>query len=287
MKILITGAKSFIGTNFRKFSHFIDIEEISLLEKNPENIDFRGYEIVIHLAAIVHQSRKISENIYFLVNRDLCLRTAEYAKRGGVRQFVFLSTLKVYGQSEPASGLRNENSECFPEDSYSKSKYEAEEGLLKLNDENFKVSIIRPSIVYGYGVKANMLNLVKLISFCPILPFKGIENRRNFIYIENLISLIDRIIDRNESGVFIAKDEKSISTTELIQLISRVTNRKVILFSLPKLIIRIVSILFPGNYNRLYRSFEFDDTQTKMTLNYIPPYTTEEGIDKWIKSYDN
>src|ERR1035437_7006184 len=115
-KILVTGANSFVGSNFRRFSLFEDIEEISLYENKPEDIDFSKYDVILHLAAIVHQSKKISEGEYFQVNRDLCLRTAESAKKAGIKQFVFLSTLKVNGDLVNDSELRNENSACFPDD---------------------------------------------------------------------------------------------------------------------------------------------------------------------------
>jgi UDP-glucose 4-epimerase len=282
MKILITGSNSFVGSNFRKFSRFKDVDEVSLIENKPEDLDLRKYDVILHVAAIVHQTKKIHESEYFYVNRDLCVQTAEYAKKGGAKQFVFLSTLKVYGEHETGLGLRNEHSKCFPDDSYGRSKYEAENGLTKLNDVNFTVSIIRPSLVYGKGVKANMQSIVNLIRYCPLLPFRNTNNRRDFIYVENLISLIDRIIEEKVPGVFIAKDAKAISTMELVQLLSNALHKKVILFKLPKVFIRIGVFLAPGIINRLYGSFEFDNTETRKKLNFNPPYTTAEGIEKWI-----
>src|SRR5450759_613844 len=166
-KVLITGANSFVGTNFRKYSRYKDVDEISLHETKPEDINFVEYDVVLHLAAIVHQSKKIPESEYFHVNRDLCLRTAESAKKTGIKQFVFLSTLKVYGDFVQNSELRNENSKCFPDDAYGRSKYEAEIVLKKLEDVDFTISIIRLPVVYGEGVGANMLSIVKLIESFP------------------------------------------------------------------------------------------------------------------------
>lgn len=88
-KVLITGANSFVGTNFQFFSKYKDVEEISLFENKPEDINFGKYDVVLHLAAIVHQSKKIPESEYFNVNRDLCLRVAKNAKKAGIKQFVF------------------------------------------------------------------------------------------------------------------------------------------------------------------------------------------------------
>ncbi|MGA2406177.1 MAG: NAD-dependent epimerase/dehydratase family protein [Bacteroidales bacterium] len=281
-KILITGADSFVGTNFRKFSKYKDIEEISLYKNKPEDIDFCKYDVVLHLAAIVHQTKKIPENIYFNINRDLCLQVAEQAKKAGIKQFVFLSSLKVYGEFIPDSELRSEDSKCFPDNAYGKSKYEAEIGLRKLEDDHFTVSIIRPPLVYGVGVKANMLNLVRLIKSFPILPFRNINNKRNIIYIENLVGFIERTIENRAPGVFIAKDEGALSTTELVGFLSKYLGRRVILFKLPNLIIRICAYFKPGIFTRLFGSFEFDNNNTKNQLKYSPKYSSEEGIKKWL-----
>jgi UDP-glucose 4-epimerase len=281
-KILITGANSFVGTNFRKFSKIRDTEEISLYTNKPEDIDYSKFDVVLHLAAIVHQTKKIPDDAYFNINRDLCLRVAEQAKKAGIKQFVFLSSLKVYGEYIPDSELRSEDSKCFPDDAYGKSKYEAEIGLRKLEDADFTISIIRPPLVYGVGVKANMLNFMKLVKSFPILPFRNIKNKRNIIYIENLVGFIERIIENNASGIFIAKDEGALSTTELVGFLSKYLGKRVILFKLPDLIIRICKYFKPGLFTRLYGSFEFDNYKTINQLKYSPKFSSEEGIKKWL-----
>jgi len=229
-KILITGANSFVGTNFIRFSLNNDIREISLFENNPDEIDFTSYNVVIHLVAIVHQSEQIQEAEYFRINRDLCLKVAERAKKGGVKQFIFLSTVKVYGEYNPVSGPWNEDSVCIPEDAYGKSKYEAEIALRKMEAKDFTVSIIRTPLVYGVGVKANMLSILRLVDRVSVLPLADVNNKRSFTSAENLVAFIDRIIERRASGIFIAMDEKPLSTTELVNLISKHLNRKVYLF---------------------------------------------------------
>src|ERR1035437_1293768 len=285
IKVLIIGANSFVGTNFRKFSHYKDIEEISLHENKPEDIDFGKFDIVLHLAAIVHQSKKIPENEYFKVNKDLCLRVAKCAKKAGIKQFVFLSTLKVYGEFVPNSELKNENSECFPNDTYGRSKYEAEIGLKRMENSDFIVSIIRPPLVYGEGVRANMLSLIKLIELSPLLPFGNIYNKRDFIYTENLVGFIDKIIEKRASGIFIVKDDGALSTTELIYHLSKSLHRKVTLFTVPSILIRIATHFFPSFFNKLFGSLEFDNSETIKLLNYRPPYSTEEGIKRWMNSF--
>ncbi len=284
-KVLITGANSFVGTNFRKFSQYTDIEEVSLFNTKPEDIEFSKYDVVLHLAAIVHKSKKITEAEYFRVNKDLCLRVAEHAKKRGIRQFIFLSTLKVYGEFENSYVLRNENSECFPDDAYGRSKYSAEIGLKKLEDENFIISIIRTPLVYGEGVKANMINLVKLVDLFPILPFGKIGNRRNFTYTENLVGYIDRIIEMGVSGTFITMDDKAHSTTELIYYISKSLGKKVRLFKLPQMFLRLGYLFVPYKLDRLFGSLVFDNSKTRKVLDYNPPVSTEEGIKRMISYY--
>lgn len=285
-RILIIGSNSFIGKNFICFSKFREVKSVSLKNKQAEKIDFENTDVVLHLAAIVHVTRNSSKEEYFRINRDLSLSVAKYAKTAGVKQFIFLSSIKVYGKFIPDSDPWNEESVCNPNDYYGTSKYEAEIELLRLNDINFTVSIIRTPIVYGEGVKANMLMLIKLVENIRILPFADIANKRSFTYIENLIGFIDCIIDKKIDGVFIVKDDGSYSTTELICFISGAMKKKIILFKIPGFFIKAASLFFPLFVERLYGSFNLDNSLTKRKLNFRPPYTTEEGIRKMIASFN-
>jgi UDP-glucose 4-epimerase len=282
--VLITGANSFIGRNFIKFSINKYVDEISLIDNKAENIDFSKYDVVLHLAAIVHQSKKISDNEYYSVNRDLCVEVAEAARKGGVKQFVFLSTLKVYGNNASEREKRNEESDCDPDDPYGRSKLEAEIGLKQLETEFFTVSIIRPALVYGEGVKANMLSIINLVKRVPILPMKNISNRRNFTYIENLVAYIDRIIELKASGIFIAIDDDAISTSQLVKFISQSLGRKIFLFKTPNIIIKTGIKVYPEVFERLFGSLQVDNSKTLKYLDFIPPYSTEQGIQRMISS---
>jgi nucleoside-diphosphate-sugar epimerase len=284
-KILITGANSFVGSNYVGYSKNTSIKEISLFENKPEEIDFTQVDIVIHLVAIVHQSKRIQEDEYFKVNRDLCINVAESAKRAGVKQFIFLSTVKVYGEYNPDSGPWDEDSSCLPDDSYGKSKYDAEIALRKMETDDFVVSIIRTPLVYGVGVKANMLSILKLVDRFPILPLADVKNKRSFTSAENLVAFIDRIIERKASGIFIAMDDKPLSTTELVNLISRYLNKKIYLIKMPEIFIRIGKYIIPKIFDRLYGSFEMDNSKTLHKLDFNPPLSTEEGIKKMVASY--
>jgi UDP-glucose 4-epimerase len=284
-RVLITGANSFIGTNFRKISENQDITEVSLKDITPEQIDFSNIDVVLHLAAIVHQSKKIEKEKYMAVNRDLCVRVAELAKSAGVRQFIFLSTVKVYGKYIPGSDPWNEDSACFPDDDYGISKYEAELALKKIEDSEFIVSIIRTPIVYGPGVAGNILRLIKLIESFPLLPFFKVNNNRHYTYVDNLIGFIDRIIEVKASGTFITMDEFALSTTYLVLYLSGLLNKKIILFTVPDLLLKSLVAWKPEIFERLYRSFYLDNSRTKKILHYAPLFTTEEGLAMTVSFY--
>ena len=284
-KIVIIGKKSFIGKNFQNLSKYESIDAISLIENKPEDVCFDNYNVILYLAAIVHQSKKIPEEESYKINRDLCINVAKLAKNAGIRQFIFLSTIKVYGSRIPGSGVWNENSDCYPDDAYGKSKYEAELGLKKLGDANFIVSIIRTPLVYGEGVKANMLRILTLVEKFSILPFGKVKNKRNITFTGNLVGFIDRVIEKKASGIFIAMDENPLSTTELVTCLARFLNKKIRLFKLPAFVIHIGSFFFPNIMERLYGSLEFDNNITKRKLNYKPPYSTKEGIEHMVLSY--
>ena len=284
-KILITGANSFVGRNFIENTEFKEVEEVCLIKNKLDNIDFSKFDVVLHVAAIVHQTTKISELEYFKINKELALDVASKAKKQGVKQFVFLSTVKVYGEYKPEKGIWTEESDCLPDDSYGRSKYAAELALKNLIDENFNVSIIRPPLIYGVGVKANMLNIIKLIDKFSILPLGGIENRRSFTSIENLVQLIDTSIKNSASGVFLAMDDKPMSTTQLAEIIANHLNKSVRFFALPKSIITIGKKLMPNIFDRLYGSFEIDNSLTRETLNFTPKLSTDEGIKKMVEAY--
>lgn len=290
MKLLITGASGFVGSYFiNKYKDKYDIKTFSFLNDDFNTLDCSDVDVVFHLSALVHQMGGASKEEYERVNVTQTLELAKKAKESGVKQFVFMSTVKVYG--EETDGLprfaRNdkytENSECHPEDEYGKSKLRAEQELLKLESEDFVVSIVRTPIVYGYGVKANIKNLVNLVKKVPILPFGVIENRRSMVYIGNLCHLVDEVIrlcDKRgvtASGVFLASDDEPLSTTRLIELIAKELNKKVYLLNVP-FFETLLKLVKPSFHKRLYGSLEIDNTLTKERLNLKNPYSVEEGI---------
>ncbi|WP_419777618.1 NAD-dependent epimerase/dehydratase family protein [Malaciobacter marinus] len=283
-KLLITGSSGFVGSHFiEKYSSKYDIKTFSFRKDDLSTLDCSNIDVVFHLSALVHQMAGASASEYERVNVTQTLELAKKAKKSGVKHFVFMSTVKVYG--EETTSVYTENSECKAEDEYGKSKLKAERELLKLEDESFKVSIIRTPIVYGYGVKANIKSLVNLVNKVPILPFGKIVNKRSMVYIGNLCHLVDEVIGTTEvalPSVFLASDDEPLSTSRLCELIAKSLNKKVYLIKVP-FFESLLKRLKPSFHKRLCGSLEVDNRITKKRLNLSNPYSVEEGIGFMIK----
>ena len=274
--VLLTGANGFVGSYFvEKYSSKYEIKAFSFLNDDINSLDCSGVDVVFHLSALVHQMGGASKEEYEKVNVTQTIELANKAKESGVGHFVFMSTVKVYG--EETDSVYTESTSCHPEDEYGKSKLKAELELQKLEDENFKVSIVRTPIVYGYGVKANIKSLVNLVSKVPMLPFGGIENKRSMVYIGNLCHLVDIVMEQQKSGVFLASDDEPLSTSKLIELIAKKLNKKVYLVKIP-LFETILKVVKPSFHKRLYGSLEVDNSITKEKLNLKNSYSVEDGI---------
>lgn len=281
MNLILTGARGFIGSYFQKqYAHKYAIQPFSFVNDDVKTLHVKDMETVIHLSALVHQMGGASDMAYEKVNVDQTLQLAHKAKENGVKQFIFMSTVKVYG--EESDSAYTEISSCHPEDAYGRTKLKAEQELQALADENFIVSIIRTPIVYGRGVKANMQNLMKLIDTMPLLPLGGIANKRSFVYIGNLCALLDTLIDQRKGGIFLAGDDAPLSTTELIQELAKAKNKKLFLIQLP-LFAMFLKWVKPSFYKRLFESLTVDNSKTKESLHFKNPYSTQEGIALMIQ----
>ena len=274
-KLLITGSNGFVGNYFiNKYKGKYDIRTFSFLKDDINSLDCSDLDVVFHLSALVHQMGGASCEEYERVNVIQTLQLAKKAKENGVKQFVFMSTVAVYGIE---TGVMNEKSDYTPITEYGKSKLRAEIELQKLENKNFKVSIIRPPIVYGKNAPGNMKSLLKLINKVPLLPFGKIENKRSMVYIGNLCRLVDQVITQEQSGIFLASDDEAISTSRLIELIAKNLDKKVYLVKIP-FFESLLKILKPSFHKRLYGSLEVDNSITKEKLNLKNPYSVEDGI---------
>ena len=282
---MVTGSSGFVGTYFIQNSPEYSIREADLLNQKVTELNFSDCDCVIHLAAMVHQMKNVSSEKYFVINRDLAYEVATLAKAQRVKQFIFMSSVKVYGESTTDKNPWIENTPCNPIGPYGESKYQAEKLLQSLEDKYFKVAIIRSPLVYGPGVRANMLKIIKLIDKYPILPLGGIYNKRSMIFIGNLVAMIKQIIIKKESGVFIAGDQTILSTTTLAELIARNLNKRISLRKIPNIIVSGFKHLSPSITDRIWGSLETDNSITNKKLGFQPPYSTEFGIKSMIEWY--
>lgn len=215
-RILVTGAGSYIGRAFAaymgQFPGEYRVDAISLRKEAWKTADFSQYDVVLHAAGLAH-IRESRENgpLYYKINRDLTAETAEKARAEGVGQFIFLSSMSVYGMEE---GVITPDTVPRPSSSYGKSKLEAEELLWTMRTEGFSVAILRPPMVYGQSCKGNFQTLVKLAGVLPACP--AYENRRSAISIENLCAFLQRTIDGSWEGIFCPQDQEYFCTCRMI-----------------------------------------------------------------------
>ena len=282
-RILLTGANGFVGSFFLKnYNDFYKIKKFSFLRDSFEDLNLDNIDIVIHCSALVHQMNGASWEQYYDVNVNQTAQLAKKAKRSGVKHFIFLSTVKVYG--EESDSPYKESSPTNPTDYYSASKVEAEDHLRNIEDNKFQIAIIRSPLIYGYGVKANFLSLVNLIKKVSILPLKNTKNKRSMVFVGNICFILNQIILLKKSGIFIPTDDNPLSTTELVKLISKCLNKKMFLVDIIffETLLRIIK---PSYYQRLFGSLFFDNSLTMKALNLNRNrYSTEYGIKTIIGS---
>ena len=278
-RILLNGCNGYVGSDFlNQYKNKYLFEKFSLLNQKLDNINFDNIDIVLHCAALVHQKIEHPYEKYYDINVEYPVKLAKLAKQNGVKQFVFISTIAVYGEEKEKL---NENTTYKPITSYGKSKLEAEKQLVELNDDNFIVSIIRPPMIYGKNAPGNIDSLVKLVKKLPIIPLGKIENKRTFVSIQNLSYIIDEIINQKQNGTFLVSDDEAISTSRLIELISKNLDKKIYLVKIA-FFESLLKILKPSFHKRLYGSLEVDNSITKEKLNLKNPYSVEDGIKLMI-----
>ncbi|HDX9579055.1 NAD-dependent epimerase/dehydratase family protein [Bacillus cytotoxicus] len=234
MKILITGDKGYVGMSLKKWlSQWPDkysVDHISLRNEEWKKEDFSQYDVLFHVAAIVHKKEQPEmESLYYKINRNLTVELANKAKRSGIKQFIFMSTVAVYGQIGEIGKevVIDENTPCLPTTFYGKSKLEAEIELDKLRDENFKIAILRVPMVYGPGCPGNYEHLKRLTIKLPVFP--SVSNKRSMIFINNLSEFVRLLIDNQDQGLFFPQNKEYVNTSELVKLIAKEKSKKIYL----------------------------------------------------------
>lgn len=239
-KVLITGAGSYIGETFRSYAenHYGNnfcIDAVDMIDPAWKEMDFSIYDIVYHVAGIAHAdvgnvSDEIKEN-YYKVNTDLAVQVCEKAKAEGVKEFIFMSSMIVYGESAPYGKKKVVDEHTVPEPAnfYGDSKLQADVAVRELADENFKVIVLRPPMIYGRGSKGNYPTLAKLAKKLPIFP--NVNNERSMLYIENLCEFLCQamLIEKfkEASVVLIPQNKEWTRTSDMVQQISTVSGKKI------------------------------------------------------------
>ena len=234
-KVLITGANSYIGTSFenwiQKNAPDISVDTMDMIGEAWKNADFSGYDAVFHVAGIAHADvGKVSDEqkaLYYKVNAGLTEECAKKAKAEGVKQFVFMSSIIVYGESAGIGKERviTKDTPLTPANFYGDSKVKAEEAISPLSDKTFKVVILRPPMIYGKGSKGNYPLLSKMARKLPFFP--NVKNQRSMLYIGNLCKFIACVIEREENGIFYPQNKEYVNTGEMVKYIAGVRGKKI------------------------------------------------------------
>jgi len=310
MRILVTGATGFVGAALcRKLlarGHTVratvrrlvspvavsrQLQQV-LVPDIAAEFDRRALvdnvDTVVHLAAIAHRSN-LDDGELRRVNRDAAVRLAESAA-GFVRRFIFLSSVKVHGE-DSGSGTYAEEDTLDPQDSYGRSKLEAERALTETAARcGIELVIVRPPLVYGPEVKANFLRLLGWVDSGLPLPFASVRNRRSLIYVGNLVDALARFAEHPAArGPFLLSDDESVSTPELVSRVARVLGRPARLLPVPPALLRVAGIIAGrrDEIRRLTGNLAIDSLRARRLLDWRPPYTLDAGLAqtaRWFRS---
>jgi nucleoside-diphosphate-sugar epimerase len=312
-RILVTGATGFVGRRLvpalinlghqvrvavtkRQDNFQAEQVIISPIEEHQDWTEaLSGIEVVIHLAARVHIMNDKAQNPldeYIKVNSHSTKHIAEQAVKHQVKRFIYISSIKVNGELTQPDSPFTEDCKEAPLDAYGHSKLIAENYLLAMSRQGLlEVVILRPPLVYGPEVKANFLNMMKLVSKKWPLPFRAIQNKRSFVYIDNLVSAIATVVDHPYAAnqTYLVADNEALSIGQLLQVVGEGMGVKVHLFPITKRWLEFVfkSVGLSSLNTRLLESLEVDTHKIKSQLNWNPPVTTRDGLIKTARWYKN
>lgn len=282
-KILITGTSGYVGSHLAESLERSGntVQRLSVRNSLWKNQSFSNIDTLIHTAALVHNnnpSAKLED--YFKINTHLPIELAKKAMKDGVHQFIFMSTMAVYGKDGELGSVDEITNPLAiqPVTNYGISKAKAEEQLFEMNDESFKVVIVRPPMIYGKDSPGNFSKLKKVAEILPVIP--KINNMRSALYIKHLDGYIKQLIDKGSNGIYHPKDSFNFDTTEVITEIRNSQNKKTILIPIPKFTypllnkVKVISKLY-GNLiygNDLYlheNKVELGEQDFKTIINDI------------------
>ena len=223
----MTGQNSYIANNFGNFinqyPNLYLLELVSVRDNSWETQSFESYDTLIHAAALVHEPTKNATlEQYDRVNYQLSIELAKKAKKDGVKHFIFLSTMSIYGLN---TGHITASTFINPTSFYGKSKANAEEALLALDSTDFTVTIIRAPMIYGPNCKGNFRSLHKIANISPIFP--KVNNRRSAIFIDNFSEFLKIIVDEKLEGILFPQDKEYLNTSDAVSLIAQYSSKNI------------------------------------------------------------
>ena len=268
-RILITGKSSYLANQFRSFLSGNENYQIDLISVREgwKDSDFSSYDVVVHMAGLAHSSPKDDEKEkYYAINRDLAIEVARKAKQDGCAQFVFMSSVIVYGSHHT---LITKDTPLCPDNFYGDSKKQAEEGILVLQDENFCVSIVRPPMIYGPGSKGNYRLLSRFSCVTPFFP--NVYNERSMLYVDNFCACLKGMIDTGAGGIFLPQNKEIVSTVQLVKEIAKVHHHSLVVL---KGLNPFISVLRKKSlFNKVFGSLVIDPVLSKFDFEYqIVPF---------------
>ena len=288
-KVLITGAGSYVGESVRKYilstSTDFEIYAVDTMGDNWKKADYSQYDVVYHVAGIAHVNADPKmEALYYKVNRDLTIEVARAAKAAGVKQFIFMSSQIVFHESQSLkSEVLTAETKENPNGFYGDSKFQAELGIKPLEDENFKVCILRPCMIYGPNAKGNFPRLAKLATKVPVFPCW--HNKRSMLYIDNLAEFVKQAILRELSGTFYPQNRELADTVEIIRFFAKASGHKVWITRLLNPFVWLGSFVLQP-INKMFATYYYDPEMSKMDFDY-QLVSFEESLKRVAESLKN
>ena len=279
-RVLITGANSYIGVSFENYAkeHYgsaLSIDTVDMIDGSWKEKDFSSYDIVFHVAGLAHADvGNVSDAVkakYYAINTDLAIATARKAKEEGVKQFVFMSSAIVYGDSAPYGKAKRITAAMKPKPAnfYGDSKWQADQGVRALADESFIVTVLRPPMIYGKGSKGNYPTLAKMAKKLPIFP--DVQNERSMLYIENLCEFLCQVMIRGEGGVFWPQNAEYTRTSEMVKLIGQASGHKVRVSRAWNWVVSLAQLI-PGKTrglaNKAFGNLSYDQSMSEYDFEY-------------------